>query len=73
MDRREFLKTSGALVISFAAPSFEAIAQSAGKPALVPGEPLGRRSNQAVVLRARIFHAGYPPVGRSDTLNLKQA
>src|SRR5438094_369212 len=38
MDRREFLKTSGALVISFAAPSFEAIAQSAGKPALVPGE-----------------------------------
>src|SRR5438046_2420819 len=38
MDRREFLKTSGALVVSFAAPSFEAIAQSAGKPALVPGE-----------------------------------
>src|SRR5258708_36116460 len=38
MDRREFLKTSGALVVSFAAPSFEAMAQSAGKPALVPGE-----------------------------------
>ena len=38
MDRREFLKTSGALVVSFAAPSFDAIAQSAGKPPLVPGE-----------------------------------
>jgi CO/xanthine dehydrogenase Mo-binding subunit len=38
MDRREFFKTSGALVVSFAAPSFEAIAQSAGKPALLPGE-----------------------------------
>src|SRR5438477_4149899 len=38
MDRREFLKTSGALVISFAAPSFDAIAQTMGKPALVPGE-----------------------------------
>ena len=38
MDRREFFKTSGALVISFAAPSMEAFAQSAGKPALVPGE-----------------------------------
>src|SRR5258708_2599447 len=38
MDRREFMKTSGALVVSFAAPSFEAMAQSAGKPALVPGE-----------------------------------
>ena len=34
MDRRAFLqmsfKTSGALVVSFAAPSFEAIAQAAG-------------------------------------------
>jgi len=38
MDRREFFKTSGALVVSFAAPSFEVIAQSAGKPALLPGE-----------------------------------
>src|SRR5580765_2214803 len=37
MDRREFLKTSGALVVSFAAPSMEVLAQS-GKPALVPGE-----------------------------------
>ncbi|HUQ76050.1 MAG TPA: molybdopterin cofactor-binding domain-containing protein [Burkholderiales bacterium] len=35
MDRREFFKTSGALVVSFAAP--DVIAQ-AGKPALVPGE-----------------------------------
>ncbi|MBV9360674.1 MAG: xanthine dehydrogenase family protein molybdopterin-binding subunit [Betaproteobacteria bacterium] len=38
MDRREFLKTSGALVISFRAPSFQALAQAGGKPALVPGE-----------------------------------
>src|SRR5258705_12012648 len=38
MDRREFFKTSGALVVSFAAPSFEVLAQAAGKPALVPGE-----------------------------------
>src|SRR5690349_17589710 len=38
MDRREFFKTSGALVVSFVAPSFEAIAQAAGKPSLVPGE-----------------------------------
>src|SRR6266705_1306277 len=38
MDRREFFKTSGALVVSFAAPSFDAIAQTMGKPALVPGE-----------------------------------
>jgi len=38
MDRREFLKTSGALVVSVAAPSMDALAQTAGKPALVPGE-----------------------------------
>lgn len=42
MDRRAFLemsfKTSGALVVSFGVPSFEALAQAAGKPALVPGE-----------------------------------
>ena len=38
MDRREFLKTSGALVVSFSLPPIEAIAQSAGKPALVPNE-----------------------------------
>src|SRR5437763_16328187 len=38
MDRREFFKTSGALVVSFAAPSFDAIAQSMGKPPLVPDE-----------------------------------
>src|SRR2546430_17293168 len=37
MDRREFLKTSGALVVSFAAPVNEVLAQS-GKPPLVPGE-----------------------------------
>jgi CO/xanthine dehydrogenase Mo-binding subunit len=37
MDRREFLKTSGALVVSISAPAMEALAQS-GKPALVPGE-----------------------------------
>src|SRR5258706_9552424 len=38
MDRREFFKTSGGLVVSFAVPSFEAMAQAAGKPALVPNE-----------------------------------
>src|SRR3954454_7582913 len=38
MDRREFLKTSGALVVSFAAPIGEVIAQAGGKPALVPTE-----------------------------------
>src|SRR5436309_10822409 len=38
MDRREFFKTSGALVVSFGVPSFEALAQAAGKPALVPDE-----------------------------------
>src|SRR3954467_15539018 len=38
MDRREFFKTSGALVISFGVPSFDAFAQSMGKPALAPGE-----------------------------------
>jgi len=37
MDRREFLKTSGALVVSFAAPVEQVLAQ-AGKPPLVPGE-----------------------------------
>jgi len=37
MDRREFLKTTGGLVVSFAAP-VEALAQVAGKPALVPTE-----------------------------------
>src|SRR2546423_13799390 len=38
MDRREFLKTTGALVVSFAAPMREVMAQAAGKPPLVPGE-----------------------------------
>ncbi|MFN2645322.1 MAG: molybdopterin cofactor-binding domain-containing protein, partial [Burkholderiales bacterium] len=38
MDRREFLKTSGALVVSFAAPASEVLGQAAGKPALVPTE-----------------------------------
>src|SRR5256885_12363318 len=38
MDRREFFKSSGALVVSFGVPSFEALAQAAGKPALVPDE-----------------------------------
>ena len=38
MDRREFLKTSGALVVSFSMPAVEALAQDAGKPALVPTE-----------------------------------
>ena len=38
MDRREFLKTSGALVVSFSVPPLQAMAQTAGKPALVPGE-----------------------------------
>jgi CO/xanthine dehydrogenase Mo-binding subunit len=39
VSRRDFLKSSGALVVSFAVPPLmdEAIAQ-AGKPALVPGE-----------------------------------
>src|SRR5947207_13009951 len=37
MDRREFLKTSGALVVSFAAPVAPVLAQS-GKPPLMPGE-----------------------------------
>src|SRR5690349_18399209 len=37
MDRREFLKTTGGLVISFSAP-MEVLAQTAGKPALVPTE-----------------------------------
>src|SRR5204863_6940280 len=38
MDRREFLKTSGALVVSFSLPPIEALAQGAGKPALMPTE-----------------------------------
>jgi nicotinate dehydrogenase subunit B len=37
MDRREFLKTTGGLVVSFAVP-LEALAQATGKPALVPNE-----------------------------------
>src|SRR6266436_3517895 len=37
MDRREFLKTSGALVVSFTVPAADVLAQS-GKPPLVPGE-----------------------------------
>jgi len=37
MDRREFLKTSGALVVSFTVPAADVLAQ-AGKPPLVPGE-----------------------------------
>src|SRR6266540_2878939 len=37
MDRREFLKTSGALVVSFAAPVTDVLAQG-GKPPLVPTE-----------------------------------
>src|SRR5438552_18571066 len=38
MDRREFMKTSGALIVSFSAPVAQVMAQAAGKPALVPGE-----------------------------------
>src|SRR5436189_4177312 len=38
MDRREFLKTTGALVVSFAAPMSEVMAQAAGKPPLMPTE-----------------------------------
>ena len=37
MDRREFLKTSGALDVSFTVPAADVLAQS-GKPPLVPGE-----------------------------------
>src|SRR5260370_30073705 len=37
MDRREFLKTSGALVVSFTVPGADVLAQS-GKPPRVPGE-----------------------------------
>jgi nicotinate dehydrogenase subunit B len=37
MDRREFLKTSGALVVSFP-PATRVLAQSAGKPALLASE-----------------------------------
>ena len=42
LSRREFLKASGALIVTSAGPAFlgEAFAQTAGggKPALVPGE-----------------------------------
>src|SRR5256885_11643921 len=38
MDRREFLKTTGALVVSFATPLPGVMAQTAGKPPLVPTE-----------------------------------
>src|SRR5437868_7857348 len=38
MDRREFFKTSGALVISFSLPAAEVLAQGVDKPALVPDE-----------------------------------
>ena len=38
MDRREFFKTSGALVVSFSLPAIDVLAQGAEKPALVPGE-----------------------------------
>src|SRR3954470_1241196 len=38
MDRREFLQSTGGLVVSFAAPATDVLAQAAGKPALVPGE-----------------------------------
>jgi CO/xanthine dehydrogenase Mo-binding subunit len=37
MDRREFLKATAGLVVSFAVPA-EVLAQAAGKPALVPNE-----------------------------------
>jgi nicotinate dehydrogenase subunit B len=38
MDRREFFKTSGALVISFSLPAAEVLAQGVGKPGLVADE-----------------------------------
>src|SRR5574341_2550154 len=38
LSRREFFKTSGALVVSFAAPSALTEAFAQGKPALVPAE-----------------------------------
>src|SRR3954470_19875552 len=38
MDRREFLQSTGGLVVSFAAPATDVLAQAAGKPALVPTE-----------------------------------
>src|SRR3954466_3208115 len=38
MDRREFMKTSGALIVSFSAPVTQVIAQVSGKPPLLPGE-----------------------------------
>src|ERR671924_2403022 len=37
LSRREFFKTSGALVVSFAVPGADLLAQQ-GKPALVPAE-----------------------------------
>ena len=38
MDRREFFKTSGALVVSFSLPAAQALAAAPGKPALVADE-----------------------------------
>ena len=38
MSRRDFLKTSGALVVSFSIPSFVEAQTTAGKPPLVPTE-----------------------------------
>src|SRR3954471_16878031 len=38
MDRREFMKTSGALIVSFSAPVAQVMAQASGKPPLVPSE-----------------------------------
>jgi hypothetical protein len=38
LSRREFFKTSGALVVSFSTPGFVAEAFSQAKPGLVPSE-----------------------------------
>src|SRR3954471_1171898 len=38
MDRREFMKTSGALIVSSSAPVAQVMAQASGKPPLVPSE-----------------------------------
>src|SRR3954447_24532117 len=38
MDRREFMKTSGALIVSFSAPVAQVMAQTSGKPPLLPSE-----------------------------------
>src|SRR4051812_1731575 len=38
MDRREFMKTSGALIVSFSAPITQVMAQATGKPPLVASE-----------------------------------